>query len=116
MLRQRLAAARAWLSAGSGEGYVLQLPLMMIDNPAQVERVLQRWNGKLDMAKLYVYPTRIGTSARYAIVYGNFDSQAQAKAASGALDTMLGQRAQLRTRTGILSEIARSHADDLWPK
>ena len=113
-LPQHLALSETWLKTEAPQNYSIQLTLMAADHRAEIERFLQKTESELGTGKLYVYPTRIGGTPRYGVVYGSFATRAEAQLQRVELSDQWGYRPQLRTLSGINEEIKRSRSSDLW--
>ncbi len=86
VLAERIAATRAVLERAGDRRYALELFVTDNVDPARMERFLLRARDMVQLSDVYVIPVLAGPGRyRLRVVYGNFDSAAQAEAASGRL-------------------------------
>ncbi len=113
-LRQRLLASKNWLDNEEAAHFSIQITLMVGDKLPLIEQFLNKTQSEIGTEKLYVYPSRAGTTPRYGVLYGSFSTRAEANATLSTLAKQWGYRPQLRTISGIREEIRRTNSDDLW--
>ncbi|OGQ98450.1 MAG: hypothetical protein A2505_06500 [Deltaproteobacteria bacterium RIFOXYD12_FULL_55_16] len=109
LLQQKLAATQAWLAKEDDGNFTVQLMLLSdTDTEAQIETVLQKLARETELARIYVYPTRITPDHQFIrITFGSFSSQEQALAAFAKLPAAYQRNGPiLRTVKGIRQEIA----------
>jgi type II secretory pathway predicted ATPase ExeA len=114
LLQQRLKAAKAWLDNDSANRHSIQIMLATADQRVELERFLRKTRSEIGLEQVYVYPTRIGGTLQFGVVYGNYATREEATAAMARLPVRLSSRPYLRTTKGIKEEIERAHDDHLW--
>lgn len=80
LLNQRVSAARELL-ARNPERYSIQLFLTNDVQPARMERFLERAGKVVDLAQIYICPTRIGNQTNFTVIYGVYGSREAGQAA-----------------------------------
>jgi septal ring-binding cell division protein DamX len=82
LLRDRLAATRAWLQGEQGSAYTVELFVADNSDPARSERFLLRARELVPLEDVYVVPVASGARYRLLVAYGSFaDKEAAAEAA-----------------------------------
>ncbi|WP_333844340.1 AAA family ATPase [Pelomicrobium sp.] len=103
LLGQRVAAAKKLLETRPGDSYSVQLFLTNDIRPARMERFLQRARERIELEKIYVYPTRTGGQPNFAVLYGSFDTREEGLAALERLPS--GYRSEFAPIVRRLDEI-----------
>lgn len=85
LLGQRIEAARTVLGSAAEGNLSIQLFLTDDVRPARMERFLQRASRLVNLADIYVYPTRMGGHLKYRVMYGLYASREEASAAMAGL-------------------------------
>ncbi len=111
---QRISASKLWLRDSPNEQFTIQIALIDADAHAKIEQFLKKAGSELDVGRLYVYPTRIGNTARFGVVYSGFVKRDDERESRIAIQKKWGYKGQLRTIAGLRAEIQRSHSEDLW--
>ncbi len=107
LLEGRINATPAWLAQAPKGAHTLQL---MSGSPAymgEFDRWIDAAKSEVDLQKLYAFSSRTGSGGhRVSIVYGQFSSQENARAAVASLpDRIRSLNPSPRTISGIKSEI-----------
>lgn len=113
-LQKILNKSKYWLTNQSPPTFSLQLALIEAD-AAQINRYLHKIQTQMPAQEIYLYPTRIGDHARIGILYGSFANRADAVLMQKKLAEIHDHQPQLRTMTGIKTEIERTKSNELWP-
>ena len=85
LLAERIAATRELLEHAGDERYALELFVTDNVEPARMERFLLRARDMVQLADVYVIPMQAGERFRLRVVYGNFSTSAEARAAARQL-------------------------------
>lgn len=103
LLQQRLAATEQWVSRFSDHTVTIQI-LGSSDSEGLQEQ-LDLLARLLELDNIFVYQTQLGAHPYYTVLYGSFDSRAEANAALKKLPLRIQKnRPHLRTIGGILAE------------
>jgi type II secretory pathway predicted ATPase ExeA len=78
LLAERLQATRELLEKAPDEAYSIELFVTDNAEPARMERFLRRARDLVPLADLYVIPMGAGAATRLRVVYGTFDTAAEA--------------------------------------
>ncbi len=113
-LQKILSKSKYWLTNQSPPTFSLQLALIEAD-AVQINRYLQKIQTQMPAQEIYLYPTRIGDHARIGILYGSFVNRSDAVLMQKKLAEIHDHQPQLRTMTGIKTEIERTKSNELWP-
>ncbi len=92
LLQQSLRATRTWLRDEPPEHLSLLIATLPADDQERLEAFLQQARGEIGLAQLHAVPQRIAGQDQIALLYGSFDTLAQAQQAQ----SMLAQRWSLR--------------------
>lgn len=114
VLQKMLSKSKYWLTNQSPPTFSLQLALIEAD-ALQINRYLHKIQTQMPAQEIYLYPTRIGDNARIGILYGSFANRSDAVLMQKKLAEIHDHPPQLRTMTGIKTEIERTKSNDLWP-
>jgi MSHA biogenesis protein MshM len=85
LLGDRLAATRERLERAPDERYAIELFITENTDPARMERFLLRARDLVPLDELFVIPMASGGQYRLRVVFGEFDSRAEAAAAEKRL-------------------------------
>ena len=85
LLTERLSATRELLEHSSDARYAIELFMTDNPDPARMERFLVRAREWVPLEQVFVVPVRGGRRQRLRVVFGDFDSRAQAEDASRRL-------------------------------
>lgn len=112
--RERISASKRWLRETPDERFTIQIAVLDADDHEKIEQFLKKASAEVDLTQLFLYPTRIGGSARFGIVYANFETRSDAKKKRTELDQQGKYQGQLRTLIGLRNEMMRSQSANLW--
>ncbi|MDE2600150.1 MAG: AAA family ATPase [Rhodocyclaceae bacterium] len=87
LTEQRLAAGQAWLEHADDEHWFIQLRAMDAAQGEQIESFLQRLESQLPADQTRAYLGKRGNTPRLGIIFGEYESHAQASRAMAALPT-----------------------------
>lgn len=94
---------KQWLSAHSQDAYSLQL------FSHSEESAAKNFQASLDLADSYVYPADLEGKIRYRVLWGAFETRAEAKQAIESLPSdILAQKPWIRQFSAISKEVSRS--------
>lgn len=85
LLKQRTDAAKALMQNHPRSAYSVLLFLTNDAQPGRMERFLRDAQSAISLTDLYVYPSRIGDTANFAVLYGVYDTPGGAEAGLGRL-------------------------------
>jgi len=85
LLVERIAATREVLQRTPDAAYSVELYLTLNTDPARIERFLMRARDLVGLSNVYVIPLTGGGRTRIWVIYGIFDSVAEAEAAAQRL-------------------------------
>ena len=106
-INQRLAATQTWLSGVNQRHYTIQISLGFADEPSWLERFLSQDDVIELNDDIHIYFTEIQGRQRIGVVYGEFTSYGDAKAALANLpDTLRHHQPFLRNIRQIAAESA----------
>ena len=94
LLQQSLRASKTWLRDEPPEHLSLLIDTLPADDHERLEAFLQNARGVVGLTQLHAVPQRIAGQDRIAIVYGSFETLAQAQ----KVQAMLAQRWSFRPR------------------
>jgi MSHA biogenesis protein MshM len=112
--KQRAIKSKDWLNTSDKKNYTIQLSMINVVNNANLERFFEMVGDDLNQNQLYIYPSRLGNTPRFGIVFSNFATREEAQAKRLEIEKKWSLKAQLRTIGGLRSEIARTKSHDLW--
>jgi type II secretory pathway predicted ATPase ExeA len=104
LLQQSLRATRTWLRDEPDHNLSLLIETLPASESAQLEEFLANARGAIGLTQLHAVPQRVGGQDRIAIVYGSFDTLAQAQ----KVQTLLAERWAFRP---LIRDIADMRAD-----
>ena len=85
LLTERLSATRELLEHSSDERYAIELFMTDNPDPARMERFLVRAREWVALEQLFIVPVRGSRRQRLRVLFGDFDTRAQAEEASHRL-------------------------------
>lgn len=104
LLESRLAATANWLASAKPRTYTIQL--MGSNDDQQLNQHLKFLSNTIEINSLFVYRTVAKGAPALTVVWGNFDSQREAREAMAKLPPFLkAYRPLLRTVQGIKAEV-----------
>ncbi len=104
LLETRLAATTAWLDSAKPQTYTIQL--LGSSDDRQLNQHLKFLSNSIEINSLFVYRTIAKGAPSLTVVWGSFDSQAEAREAMAKLPPFLkAYRPLLRTVQGIKAEV-----------
>lgn len=112
--RERISASKRWLQESPDERFTIQIAVLDADDKEKIEQFLKKASAEIDISQLFLYPTRIGGTARFGVVYASYDSRTEAKKKRSELDQQGKYQGQVRTLIGLRNEIAHFQSNDLW--
>lgn len=80
LLNQRTEAAKAMMQTRPRSAYSVLLFFTNDAQPARMERFLRDAQTSINLADLYVHPSRLGEAANFAVLFGVYDSLGAAEA------------------------------------
>jgi type II secretory pathway predicted ATPase ExeA len=99
LLRDRLAATRAWLQGEQASGYTVELFVADNSDPARSERFLLRARELVPLEEVYVIPVASGARYRLLVAYGSFADKESAADAAQRLPPKYQKAFQLSIRS-----------------
>lgn len=114
LARERVSASKRWLQETPDERFTIQIAVLDADDQVKIEQFLKKASAEVDITQLFLYPTRIGGTARFGVVYANFETRSDARKKRTELDQQGKYQGQLRTLIGLRNEIAHFQSNDLW--
>jgi septal ring-binding cell division protein DamX len=85
LLAERLAATRGLLEHSSDSRYAIELFMTDNPDPARMERFLVRARDWVPLEQVFVIPVRGGRRQRLQVVFGDFETRAEADEAARRL-------------------------------
>ena len=111
-LQTMLQQSQAWLATQAPQTYTLQLTLITLDT-AQINHYLEK-NPAIKLQDIRLYPTRIRKQAQLGILYGSYTRRSEAVLIQKNLAAAYKLQTQLRTVSGLNTEIDRTNSKELW--
>lgn len=112
--RDRIVASKRWLKETPDDRFTIQIAVLDASDQEKVEQFLKKASAEVDLSQLFLYPTRIGGTSRFGVVYANFESRVEAKKKRTELDQQGKYQGQLRTLIGLRNEMSHFQSDELW--
>ena len=112
--KQRAIKSKDWLKTSDKKNYTIQLSMINVANQANLERFFNKVGDDLNQNQLFIYPSRLGNTPRFGIVYSSFSTREEAQAKRLEIEKKWSLKAQLRTIGGLRSEMERTKSHDLW--
>ncbi len=103
ILSRRIAATKNWLANQASSTVSIQL--MGVPEGPELKNDLELLSQKIELDEIYVYRTQVNGQPYLSVLYGSFDSRADALAAlKGLPEELRRNKPQLRTVSGVLQE------------
>ena len=81
LLEQRLQAARTWLSSANRSHFTIQLLATDVSQGDSLEAFLRGWRSSGRLERIYIYRTRIKGNDWFGVLYDDYETYSQARAA-----------------------------------
>ena len=81
LLDQRLSAAKTWLERADGSHFTIQLLATDISQDKSLEEFLEGWRRTGRLEKIYIYKTQIRGGQWFGVLYNDYATYAEARAA-----------------------------------